>query len=85
MTPANSIPSFSRGLNRFHERLSKVQAALGGTLELRKLTAGETFHDRILRVTGRRWPPLKVSGPHPRPRWRTGAKHVRHQKGEGDL
>jgi hypothetical protein len=47
----------------FRERLAKFQDALGGTIELRKLTPEETFRDLILSVTGRDFPATVPNGP----------------------
>jgi type IV secretion system protein TrbE len=56
-------PSLSLVLARFRERLANFTDALGGTLELRKLTAEEVFRDLILSVTGRDFPAIVPSGP----------------------
>jgi type IV secretory pathway VirB4 component len=56
-------PSLSLVLARFRERLENFRDALGGTIELRRLTPEETFRDLILCVTGRDFPAAVPNGP----------------------
>jgi hypothetical protein len=59
----NWDPSLRVVLDRFRERLANFQDALGGTIELRRLTPEETFRDLILYVTGRDLPAAVPNGP----------------------
>jgi type IV secretion system protein TrbE len=56
-------PSPGLVLARFRERLANFRDALGGTIELRRLTNEETFRDLILCVSGRDFPAIVPRGP----------------------
>ena len=49
-------PHVDHILQRFRERVKAFQDALGGTIDLRRLNAEETFRDLILAVTGSDFP-----------------------------
>jgi type IV secretory pathway VirB4 component len=55
-------PHVNQVLQRFRERLMAFQDALGGTIDLRRLSAEETFRDLILAVTGRDFPARLPAG-----------------------
>jgi type IV secretion system protein TrbE len=55
-------PHIDLVLQRFRERIQKFQDALGGTIELRRLTPEETFRDLILSVTGKDYPAILPTG-----------------------
>jgi len=55
-------PHVDQVLQRFRERMKAFQDALGGTINLRRLNAEETFRDLILAVTGRDFPARLPAG-----------------------
>ena len=55
-------PHVDHILQRFRERVKAFQDALGGTIDLRRLNAEETFRDLILAVTGRDFPARLPAG-----------------------